>query len=311
MAIGAIGANAINAGIGAVAGAITAGVQHKYNKKLADYQNDINIENWNLQNEYNSPANQRKRLDEAGINPAAVFGSNNTGNAGQIAQYQRQGVDITQSLMNGAQLSVLAAQARKTNAEAANTEAQNPYAGATAQAILDGYLVTNEKTKADTGKVIAETKNVELSYSKIQNEIVHLQGAIELQLQQTNSEKERTKLIKAQTTTELLNQALIKVNTDNAKKTGDLLHNQNILTQAQAKQVNASAVMQEFKNLYYERFGIFPDAGTWQLAVQAGFSAADKSAGTAVGVVGKIKNKRQAKKALKQMQNNGVPVAPR
>ena len=137
MAIGAVGMSAINAGIGAVAGAITAGVQHKYNKKMADYQNDINIENWNLQNEYNSPANQRKRLEEAGINPAAVFGSNGSsaGNAGQIAPYQRQGVDITQSLMNGAQLSVLAAQARKTNAEAANTEAQNPYAGATAQAI--------------------------------------------------------------------------------------------------------------------------------------------------------------------------------
>ena len=306
MAIGAVGMSAINAGIGAVAGAITAGVQHKYNKKMADYQNDINIENWNLQNEYNSPAAQRKRLEEAGINPAAVFGSNGSsaGNAGQIAQYQRQGVDITQSLMNGAQLSLLAAQARKTNAEAANTEAQNPYAGATAQAILDGYLSTNEKTKADTGKIIAETKNIELSYSKIQNEIVHLQGAIELQLQQTNSEKERTKLIKAQTTTELLNQALIKVNTDNAKKTGDLLTNQNILTQYQAKQVNASAVMQEFKNLYYERFGIFPDAGTWQLAAQAGFSATDKTDGAAAGIFGKIKYKRKAKKALKELQKN-------
>lgn len=300
----------LTAGVSSLAGIAAAGVQHKYNKKLADYQNDINIENWNMQNEYNSPVNQRKRLEEAGINPA-VLGGQNTGNAGQIAQYQRAGVDISQSMLNGAQLAVLAAQARKSNAEAANTEAQNPYAGATAQAILDGYLNTNEKTKADTGKVIAETKNVELSYSKIQNEIVHLQGAIELQLQQTNSEKERTKLIKAQTTTELLNQALIKVNTDNAKKTGDLLYNQNILTQAQAKQVNASAVMQEFKNLYYERFGIFPDAGTWQLAVQAGFSAADKTAEGAVGVVGRIKNKKQAKKALKQMQENGVPVAPR
>lgn len=298
------------AGLASLAGMAGAAVQHKYNKKLADYQNDINIENWNMQNEYNSPVNQRKRLEEAGINPA-VLGGQNTGNAGQIAQYQRAGVDISQSMLNGAQLAVLAAQARKSNAEAANTEAQNPYAGATAQAILDGYLNTNEKTKADTGKVIAETKNVELSYSKIQNEIVHLQGAIELQLQQTNSEKDRTKLIKAQTTTELLNQALIKVNTDNAKKTGDLLYNQNILTQAQAKQVNASAVMQEFKNLYYERFGIFPDAGTWQLAVQAGFSAADKTAEGAVGVVGRIKNKKQAKKALKQMQENGVPVAPR
>lgn len=310
MAIGEVGMSAINAGVGAVAGAVTAGIQHKYNKKLADYQNDINIANWNMQNEYNSPANQRKRLEEAGINPA-VLGGQNTGNAGSIAQYQRQGVDISQSLLNGAQLSVMAAQARKTNAEAANTEAQNPYAGATAQAILDGYLNTNEKTKADTGKIIAETKNIELSYSKIQNEIVHLQGAIDLQLQQTNSEKERTRLLKAQTTTELLNQALIEVNTENAKKTGDLLYNQNILTQAQAKQVNASAVMQEFKNLYYERFGIFPDAGTWQLAVQAGFSAADKTAEGAVGAVGKMKNKRQSKKALKQMQQNGVPVAPR
>lgn len=301
---------AISTGIASLGGALTAGVQHKYNKDLAKYQNDMNVANWNMQNEYNTPANQRKRLVEAGINPATMGGSN-AGTAQSIASYQQAGVDIGQSMLTGAQLANMAAQTRKTNAEAEAQEAQNPYAGATAQAILDGYLNTNEKTKADTNKTIAETKNVELSYTHIQRQITHLEGSIELQLQQTKSEAERTKLLKAQNVTEMLNQALIKINTENAKKTGELLTNQNLLTEGQTRQVNASAVMQEFKNEYYDRYGIFPDAGTWQLASQALFSTGDGVVEKGAGVVGRIKNKRQAKKSLKDMQKSGVPVAPR
>ena len=39
------------------------------NLKLAQYQNDWNLAQWNRQNAYNSPAAQRARYEEAGINP--------------------------------------------------------------------------------------------------------------------------------------------------------------------------------------------------------------------------------------------------
>lgn len=42
-------------------------------KALAAYQNDLAIQNWQMQNEYNSPVNQMARLEEAGINPNLAY----------------------------------------------------------------------------------------------------------------------------------------------------------------------------------------------------------------------------------------------
>lgn len=44
-------------------------------KKLMDYQNEINLKNWKLVNEYNSPKNQMSRFVDAGLNPNLVYGS--------------------------------------------------------------------------------------------------------------------------------------------------------------------------------------------------------------------------------------------
>lgn len=49
--------------------------QYQYNQALAqqayDWQNDF----WQMQQEYNTPANQRARLEEAGLNPALIYGA--------------------------------------------------------------------------------------------------------------------------------------------------------------------------------------------------------------------------------------------
>lgn len=87
----------IAAGISAAGGVASAGVnalathklnkrQVKFTKKLMDYQQDINLANWNLQNAYNHPAEQVKRLKQAGLNPNLLYGtgSASTGNAGDI-----------------------------------------------------------------------------------------------------------------------------------------------------------------------------------------------------------------------------------
>lgn len=46
----------------------------KQNMKLMDYQYSKNLEMWEKQNEYNSPANQRRLLEEAGLNPNLIYG---------------------------------------------------------------------------------------------------------------------------------------------------------------------------------------------------------------------------------------------
>lgn len=51
------------------------------NLKLAQYQNDWNLAQWNRQNAYNTPLAQRQRYEEAGINPFFALGNINSGSA--------------------------------------------------------------------------------------------------------------------------------------------------------------------------------------------------------------------------------------
>lgn len=61
-------------------------LQYKYNQRLAEQQNQYNLNMWNLQNEYNSPQAQMKRYEEAGLNPALMYSQGNPGNASSAPQ---------------------------------------------------------------------------------------------------------------------------------------------------------------------------------------------------------------------------------
>lgn len=54
------------------------------NAQLAQKQNDWNLEQWNRQNAYNTPAAQRARYEEAGINPYFALGNIQSGQAESI-----------------------------------------------------------------------------------------------------------------------------------------------------------------------------------------------------------------------------------
>lgn len=54
---------------------------NKANLDLAKYQNEWNVAQWNRQNAYNTPAMQRQRYEEAGINPYFALGNIQSGNA--------------------------------------------------------------------------------------------------------------------------------------------------------------------------------------------------------------------------------------
>lgn len=66
-----VGAAAIN-GLTSLA---NSALTYHESTKLAKFQNDLNRGNWELQNEYNLPANQIKRLEDAGINPVLAYQS--------------------------------------------------------------------------------------------------------------------------------------------------------------------------------------------------------------------------------------------
>ena len=65
-------------------------------RKMADYEFSNNLKMWNLQNAYNSPAQQMQRLKEAGLNPNLVYGNGAVGNtSGNLPQYNAPTLDYS------------------------------------------------------------------------------------------------------------------------------------------------------------------------------------------------------------------------
>lgn len=59
--------------------------QRKWEREQMDYQNRVNMDFWNMQNDYNSPINQVARMRAAGLNPALMYGSSPTNTAADIS----------------------------------------------------------------------------------------------------------------------------------------------------------------------------------------------------------------------------------
>lgn len=77
--------NMATSAIGAIGNFFTGGAsarkQYQYQSKLMDKQNQQQIDFWKMNNEYNTPFNQRARLEQAGLNPDLMYGG--SGNIGQ------------------------------------------------------------------------------------------------------------------------------------------------------------------------------------------------------------------------------------
>lgn len=54
---------------------------YQYSRELAKYQNELNMQSWNMQQDYNTPKNQMARFKAAGLNPNLIYGQGNSGNA--------------------------------------------------------------------------------------------------------------------------------------------------------------------------------------------------------------------------------------
>jgi len=170
---------------------------NKANKELAEYsyakdlemwqrQQDKNLELWNLQNQYDSPAAQMRRYQDAGLNPNLIYTQSNTGGTiatTQMPKYQRPEIRaatldlpdrMSEALMRG--MSVLSTfqdlRVKKAqednllqdvvNKQTANAMAmlglsekreQSKYFAQAAKAQLDYQLMTLRKLSAETDKL--------------------------------------------------------------------------------------------------------------------------------------------------------------
>lgn len=71
-------------------------------ERLMKLQNQYNVENWKMQNEYNTPAAQMLRYAEAGLNPNLIYGqSNMAGSVGTVSHGAvKSGMDAVGTILS-------------------------------------------------------------------------------------------------------------------------------------------------------------------------------------------------------------------
>lgn len=74
------GASLVGQGINAFSSGQMNKKTRQWNEKMYDRQKQDNLDFWNTQNTYNSPEEQMKRLQEAGLNPNMVYGNGSAAN---------------------------------------------------------------------------------------------------------------------------------------------------------------------------------------------------------------------------------------
>lgn len=136
------------------------------NMQAAHWQNLASINQWNRENEYNAPIRQRQRLSDAGLNPDLLYQNGASGLTAasspsmasapsyepvDYGAYARKRSLVGDSILSGfegalrgAQLDLLRAQVRKTDADAQGSEINNQTLGAMNDAELQRYRDTHK-----------------------------------------------------------------------------------------------------------------------------------------------------------------------
>lgn len=265
-----IGINAASSAIGGVIGLAGAALQHKYNKDLAQFQYDKNLEMWEKQNTYNSPIEQRKRLEEAGLNPALMYGNGSvsTGNASQMPQYQQMGVDLSSNMLSAMQMAQMAANIRNTNADTEGKKIDNKTKDEMNRAIIDNYLKDLDVKDSQININVKTLSKMDVDISKANKEIEDLNATIALKAAQTSSETERKALYAAQTALTILQQSTEKSKKENLDANTATARAQKDVYQATEKSINAKTWYDEWRNNIIEQTGADPTAPMEQMVFQ-------------------------------------------
>lgn len=164
------------------------------NRANQEYQNEWNLEMWNKQNEYNSPAAMRQRLEAAGLNP--IFnGLDGVSEAGQLqsADYvatpgapmlnsgEFLGNGIANAAKTAAEIELMRSQAKKNDSERGLTDLELEIQNATKDTQIrvgnyaftlaqDGHELNDAEIKLrakNAEKVDAEISNINKATSMI------------------------------------------------------------------------------------------------------------------------------------------------
>lgn len=156
--------------------------QYEYNSKLMDKQNALNIANWQMQNEYNTPANQVARLRSAGLNPDLFYGQGSASTiGGDIAPSSGASVSGQSPINTDFGQSTLQARQLELQEKLIDSQAAKNYADANQTNQLTPWV--SKEIQSRLGLNEAQTKTLNESVEKIRNEseLLKWQGSISKQ----------------------------------------------------------------------------------------------------------------------------------
>jgi len=152
-------------------------------KREAQRQRQFDLDMWNRQNTYNTPAAQQRRLRDAGLNPALMYGQGNTGNATNQPKATQPNIENPlshSSLATGVQFSLMDQQKKLLRSQAV-ANLQNAATGQSSQRRIDRLVGLEaqslemgiKKTQAETGHIIQQERRTlaQTIGQKIENDI--------------------------------------------------------------------------------------------------------------------------------------------
>lgn len=187
--IGALGKGLIG-GLANIAGGLFG---NRSRKREAQRQREWSESMWNRQNAYNTPSMQMKRLKEAGLNPALMYGQGTTGNAEKALPYQQAqmesvGANFAQATAAGAQASIANSQAKLNNANAT-------YQGIAGAVKAGEYQIAKEMSRYQMDYFRADTELKGVQAINTQVDTILKDTQVDLNLEQKEQIKATTKKI--------------------------------------------------------------------------------------------------------------------
>lgn len=174
----------------------------EYNLKLAQMQNQWNIEQWQRENDYNSPIAQVQRLRAAGLNPDLLYGggvSNTSASsppmtAGapssptQLVGMPHSVDDYLDAKLKQAQIDNINADTEKKGSEASVLASDAKYRDAWNQGLINTQNVSIELDKSarnlnevNASKALRETQAIDASVAHINKQIEQIDRSMNIQ----------------------------------------------------------------------------------------------------------------------------------
>lgn len=239
----------------------------QYNTAEREATQQWNLEQWNRENEYNSPAAQLERAKAAGFNPnAAVEGISGSSNAGHIQSAPQSGPAASSPGSVAGNLMDLIG-------NSANSIMSNALVAEQVEGLkIDNLWKNKEKDVAyrqarqnlKNSELEGEEKKIALKLQKQLYKQNELENPLKLSVlaEEINKLTAEQDLLKKQAATEDAKKVNLEANTD-------LLGSEDEKVQAETRRINEETLRLQWQNLFRQKFGFDPDQGWVQQLITA------------------------------------------